>query len=298
MDNPRISVLVPCYNRAHVLRRCVESVLSSTYASVEVIVSDNASTDDSWRLAQQLAAEDSRVRIFKNETNLGPVPNWRRCLEQARGQYIHWLWSDDWVEPRFYETLIGIVDDRGCDVALCAAQVDFCDERRNSFVAYSHQEKEKSGRQACLDTLCMREMPVSPACMLLPADSCRASFIQGISWVGERNIDQRGFGTDSLLAAGSMLRAAKVGFWGLPLVHFEAGADSITTQVSRYASVRRYLGAHLFFIRENRMAFGLKDLRDLLRFCLRGRYYVALPSVVWLYVKNAFITNASGRNDE
>ena len=92
---PQISILIPTYNRAGYLAEAIESALDQDYPNLEVIVSDNASTDGTEKWIQRYSA-DSRFRYFRNETNLGSGPNYRKLLYvYATGEYGHFLTDDD-----------------------------------------------------------------------------------------------------------------------------------------------------------------------------------------------------------
>jgi glycosyltransferase involved in cell wall biosynthesis len=90
--SPRVSVCVPVYNGARYLRESLESVLSQTYGDLEVVVSDNCSTDETAEIAQSFG--DARVRYSRNSKNLGLVGNFNRCLALARGEYVC-IWAHD-----------------------------------------------------------------------------------------------------------------------------------------------------------------------------------------------------------
>jgi len=90
---PKISVCIPTYNRACFLRHALASVLVQERADFEVVVSDNASTDNTSEVVRALA--DPRVRYYRNARNLGPIGNGRRCQELAVGEYLTFLFDDD-----------------------------------------------------------------------------------------------------------------------------------------------------------------------------------------------------------
>ena len=83
---PQVSILVPVYNRAHCIEQTLASALEQTFTDLEVVVVDNCSTDGSWELIQRVATRDPRVRVFRNDSNIGPVRNWLRCVREARGE--------------------------------------------------------------------------------------------------------------------------------------------------------------------------------------------------------------------
>lgn len=106
---PLISILIPSYNYARYITRAIDAALDQTYPNVEVVVTDNQSTDGTVALLQERYANEPRVRVFENEFNLGLVPNFNRALAHARGEFVLWCSADDWILPphvmRLYEVL-------------------------------------------------------------------------------------------------------------------------------------------------------------------------------------------------
>ena len=95
MPPPKISVLVPTYNYARYLPETIESILNQDWQDLEILVSDDASTDNSAEIITRYAAKDSRIRFQVHKANLGMVQNWNWCLSQARGEYVKYLFGDD-----------------------------------------------------------------------------------------------------------------------------------------------------------------------------------------------------------
>ncbi len=92
---PRISVLIPTYNYARYLPAAIESVLAQQDTDCEILISDDASTDDSATVIRHYAARDPRIRPLLHPANLGMVAHWNACLARARGEYIKFLFGDD-----------------------------------------------------------------------------------------------------------------------------------------------------------------------------------------------------------
>ena len=86
---PLVSIGVPVYNGGLLLRRTLESLVSQTYPDLEIIVADNASTDDTGSIVQEFADRDARVRYVRNETNIGAIPNFLKVLALASGKVLH-----------------------------------------------------------------------------------------------------------------------------------------------------------------------------------------------------------------
>jgi glycosyltransferase involved in cell wall biosynthesis len=98
------SICIPAYNRASLLQRAIESIRAQTETRIEIVVSDDASTDATPQVAQDLAAKDPRIRCLRNERNLGLVGNWNRCLAEARAPLMCLLNDDDTLAPEGIET--------------------------------------------------------------------------------------------------------------------------------------------------------------------------------------------------
>ena len=93
--SPRISILIPCYQQARFLPEALDSVLHQDFQDLEVIASDDASSDNTFSILQDYAVRDSRIRVFRHPTNLGMVENWNFCLRQARGEAVKLMGGDD-----------------------------------------------------------------------------------------------------------------------------------------------------------------------------------------------------------
>jgi glycosyltransferase involved in cell wall biosynthesis len=104
---PLITIAIPTFNRASLLKECVRSALSQTYRHFEVLVSDNASTDETREILGQFS--DGRLRVIGQETNIGLLPNWNACLAEARGDYVIFLSDDDRIAPWLLERCVGVI---------------------------------------------------------------------------------------------------------------------------------------------------------------------------------------------
>jgi glycosyltransferase involved in cell wall biosynthesis len=94
-EAPLVSVLMTVYNRELYLAESIESVLASTYTNFELIIVDDVSSDKSFAIAQSYAVSDSRIRLYRNEQNLGDYPNRNKAASYAKGKYIKYVDSDD-----------------------------------------------------------------------------------------------------------------------------------------------------------------------------------------------------------
>jgi glycosyltransferase involved in cell wall biosynthesis len=117
---PTVSVVVPNYNHARFLRQRIESILAQTYQDFELILLDDASTDESRETINQYVL-DRRVRIEFNETNSGSTfKQWNKGVRLAQGKYVWIAESDDYAEPRFLERLVALLEaDERVVIAYC-----------------------------------------------------------------------------------------------------------------------------------------------------------------------------------
>jgi glycosyltransferase involved in cell wall biosynthesis len=110
-ERPLVSVLVFNYNYGKYLSECFESVLSQTYANIEICFSDNASTDDSWDIAIEYSRKYPGVmNINRNRMNFGVSANWLNCDMNNRGKYYISLCSDDMLLPEYVEKCVKIFE--------------------------------------------------------------------------------------------------------------------------------------------------------------------------------------------
>jgi len=104
-QNPLVTIGIPTYNRAaRNLRNVIERSLGQTYRNVEVIVSDNCSSDETPELVRLI--DDPRLRYFRQESNIGPNNNFNYCLQQATGEYFLLFHDDDMIDEDFVETCV------------------------------------------------------------------------------------------------------------------------------------------------------------------------------------------------
>jgi glycosyltransferase involved in cell wall biosynthesis len=107
---PRVTVGVPVYNGAPMLRECLDCLLAQTFQDIAVIISDNASTDETPQICAEYAAKDSRVRVVRHAENMGPLANFRYLLDQADTGFFMWRADDDLSDENFVAELISVLD--------------------------------------------------------------------------------------------------------------------------------------------------------------------------------------------
>lgn len=124
MSGERISVVVPAYNSAPWLPRCLDSLLAQTYDNLEIIVVDDGSTDDTPAVMREYAARDSRIQAIRKE-NGGVTSARLQGVVEASGSWIGFADSDDWAEPWMFARLMENALAYGADISHCGYQVVF-----------------------------------------------------------------------------------------------------------------------------------------------------------------------------
>lgn len=118
-DNCIISIIVPVYNVPKYLRRCLRSIQAQTFTQFETILVDDCSTDDSGEICDEFAKTDSRFRVIHKPVNEKLSAARNTGLKVARGKYIAYLDSDDYIHPQMYETLYKNIKKNDYDIAMC-----------------------------------------------------------------------------------------------------------------------------------------------------------------------------------
>lgn len=117
MNSPKVSVCLPTYNYAAFVGRAIESVLAQTYEDFELLVYDDASTDGTKAVVERYLG-DERVRFVGHDHNQGLFANFNLSAQAARGRFVKYLCADDWLDGRFLEDTVPLLE---CDPALVLA---------------------------------------------------------------------------------------------------------------------------------------------------------------------------------
>lgn len=123
---PRVSIGMPVYNCERFLHQSIGSLLGQTYEDIELVITDNASTDRTEEICREFAAKDKRVRYYRNERNLGGPGNFRRVFSLCKGELHKWSTADDYWDPTFIEKCVAVLD-REPDVVACYSMTRFVD---------------------------------------------------------------------------------------------------------------------------------------------------------------------------
>lgn len=124
---PEISIIVPVYKVEKYLDRCVKSILDQTFTDFELILVEDGSPDNCPQMCDEWAKKDERIRVIHKEN--GGVSSARNAgLKIARGNYLGFVDSDDWIKPDMYETLYYLLENKQYGISVCGIERSFSDD--------------------------------------------------------------------------------------------------------------------------------------------------------------------------
>lgn len=141
--NPLVSVCIPTYNRENSILSAIDCATSQTYKNIEILISDNCSTDKTIEAIKKI--KDPRIRLIVQKKNLGMIPNWNFCINEAKGEYIKFLHSDDLIDSKCVEEELNFFLNNG-GISLVTCKRNFIDEDDN--LLYSMQFSNKTCRES------------------------------------------------------------------------------------------------------------------------------------------------------
>jgi glycosyltransferase involved in cell wall biosynthesis len=226
---PISSILIPVYNRQDLILRTLNSALAQTVSDIEIIVVDNNSTDSTYEIVAGLAATDSRIRLYRNDENIGPVRNWAKCAEYATAPYAKILFSDDLIAPTYLERTLPAIISRDCALVYTPAVIGYEDWKGTvHYRAFIGDCKIARDHFLRATTDMENFIPVSPGAALFRTSDLRKYILAELPGVKGYDFARYGAGVDWLIYALTALRYQHVAYVADPLVYFHAHAGSIT----------------------------------------------------------------------
>lgn len=251
MNNPLVSILIPVYNREFLVIETIESALGQTYKNIEIIIVDNCSTDDTWNVLQDFVKKDDRIKIFQNSKNIGPVLNWKRCIDEASGEYAKILFSDDLISENFIEeTLVSLINNPNIGFVISKVLLTNTSvELKNNVLNPMNKIKFYSRRHFIFSKIYgLGNFPNSPGCALFrTCDLKKSLFIQipnKFNW----DFSVFGAGNDLLIYLETANNYKKIIYTETTYSIFRGHKDSFSTSNSlkKYYDYSKY-----FFAKKN-----------------------------------------------
>lgn len=264
--NPSVSIIVPVYNTAKYLHRCLDSILQQSFKDFEVLLVDDGSTDNSGEICDEYAAKDSRIRVFHKEN--GGVASAREIgIENAVGLYSIHVDSDDWIEKRMLERMYEEAQISHWDVLIA----DFYNDDKGETI-YIHQQPSSSNSEQVLKDILQNKLFGSLWHKLIRHSLYREyniHFIKGVNYC-----------EDVLVLVQLLQQPVRVGFINEAFYHYD---------FSNTNSITRNYTVNTFQMRKQ-FVFKLKDL-------LPVSYTNIIKEVAIKVKKEAFIAKVLPKQD-
>lgn len=217
--NKLITVIVPVYNVEKHLEKCVKSIQGQTYKELEIILVDDGSTDSSGLLCDSLAAEDSRIHVI-HKSNGGLSSARNAGLDAAKGDYVGFIDSDDYIAPDFYESLLKISDNPNTIVCSRIARVD---ETGAVFQrTYDHDKAEITSISEYIRELLLHTGDVSVCSKLFPR-----------SLIGKHRFDETKLNEDLLFMIGLLNKLQSICYTGKIGYYYLCRSNSISSKYGK-----------------------------------------------------------------
>ncbi len=251
MTHSAISVIIPVYNVAGFLSRCVRSVTGQTFSDLEILLIDDGSTDSSGQLCDELARTDSRIRVIHRE-NGGTAAARNTGIDQARGDYLSFIDSDDFVEADMLESLYALAQTYQTPITACAAMEHFRVPQQKQ---YSNRVFLFTPEEALENVLLGKGVCYSACNKLLARELCQQHRFP----VGKTYEDVR-------YLPGLLTQVDRIAYLDRPLYHYWHRAGSICSSPFGDDD-RMHLEAHEYMLEQVRCHW--PELEDMARFrCL------------------------------
>ncbi|EIY4765827.1 glycosyltransferase family 2 protein [Vibrio cholerae] len=253
-----VSILIPVFNRECFIAETLHSALNQTYQEIEVVVVDNCSTDSTWDIIQAIALKDSRVKCFRNESNIGPVRNWKRCIDEANGVYGKILWSDDLIHERFIEETVAEFNK---DVAFVYTAVGiFSDNPKEYDVYFSQPKNSIISSSVYIESLMFEEKhPRSPGCAIFRLQDLRNNLLINIPNTIGSDFSMHAIGNDSLIFLLTANEYKNVVVINQVMSFFRAHPNSISESSENGKLQLHYLLSDSYFIENKRPEYVVRN---------------------------------------
>lgn len=160
MEMPLVSVIVPVYKVEPYLHRCVDSILAQTYHNLEIILVDDGSPDNCGKICDEYARKDKRIKVI-HKKNGGQSEARNVGLDVAKGEYVTFIDSDDWIHNQYIEILYNDIIQANADVSMCTF-VRISAMNNNDKKISTHKVEVLNKEQAIERTLYQKKLDSSP----------------------------------------------------------------------------------------------------------------------------------------
>lgn len=178
MNKTLVSVIMPTYNTSKWLVQSIESILRQTYTNIELIITDDCSTDNTRQILQQYEAKDPRIKVIYMDENLGAGHARNKCIEQAKGRYIAFCDSDDRWMPTKLEKQIRFMQEKDC--CMVYSSYITCDEEGKNTGVIMAPKRQSLFQTKCDDKIgfltCIYDTEKTGGKMYMPVQRKRQDY--------------------------------------------------------------------------------------------------------------------------
>lgn len=228
---PLVSILIPVYNRESIIAETVKSATSQSYSHIEIVIIDNKSSDNTWSIIKSLAEKDKRIKIYRNDSNIGPVLNWNEGLKLVNGDFTKILWSDDLISENFIEETLKMFD---IDTAFVMSPVEIFDNETGKVTNITgYQNKQTYTKEEYLNNLLLYNnegFMLSPGCALFRSYDLKRSLILDIPNTDGLDFKKYGAGNDLLMFLITLNSYQYIRIAGNTMSRFRSHRESITVR--------------------------------------------------------------------
>ena len=264
MNSALVSVIVPIYKVEPYLYRCIDSIINQTHKNLEIILIDDGSPDNCAQICNEYAAKDNRIIVIHKKN--GGLSDARNAgLDICKGDYISFIDSDDWVDEKYIEVLLGLAANKNADIAIAENIKTSCQTHKiNKDVA----TKVFTSKEALLNLFCKKNI----AFVVSWGKLYKKELFDDLRFpVGKYHEDE--FTTYLLF-----YKSTSIAYTSQVLYYYFSRETSIMTTQHPYDALEAFEQRYLFFKEK-------KEL-ELLPYLL--------PSLCWLYLYCSFIEKSNG----
>lgn len=269
---PKVSIVIPVYNRENIIKETLNSAINQTYSNIEIIVVDNKSTDNTFEIIKGFSRSHPKVKVYQNQISISPVKNWYKCLSYAGGDYVKILWSDDLIANTFIEkTLPFLVNNKDVGFVFSGVEIFNTDtgKRKNSyFIGESGLYSGKKFIESALLSIPF-SVPLSPGNSLFRIGDIKKNLLIDIPNNLGIDFSQCAVGNDLLIYLLTAKDYLKFAFVNETLSFFREHKGSISTSLKSDIEILYNVAKAYFvenYINDNKLIskFNAKLLFDLL----------------------------------
>jgi glycosyltransferase involved in cell wall biosynthesis len=250
-DQPLVSILIPVYNRSHLIGECIDSALNQSFDSYEIIIVDNHSDDGTWEICLAYAQKDARIRLYRNESNVGPVHNWIRCAGLAKGKFSKLLFSDDLLLPNCLKKMVPLIQDQNVGFVFSGALIG--NQVINAKESYINIDLTSIESDFFCKLVLSGKGPVSPCAVLLRTDDLRQNILPVIPTAVPQPFAKHGAGPDVLLLLMTAEKYRTISHIPIPLVFFRVHDTSFSIENKDGLITDGYYSALSYYLKKKGM---------------------------------------------